>query len=697
MKIAIIGAGQIARVHGPAILKQPNVQIIGIADRDLSRARSLAHELKVEKVYDDAALMIDQEKPEIVHILVPPQFHADVSIMAMKKGCHVLVEKPMALTYADAERMANAAQENNVKICVNHNMIYEEVVQKAIKIYKSGDIGEIVSVEACHVQNARRDQAVLEEGAPSFYWSYRLNGGPLQDWMPHMASLIFEFVPEIKEVQASGLNRGVLPQGWQDEIRVQVRSQVMFGLISISLSERPDAITLTLRGTKGKIYANLFNQVLTVEKLSGLPRAAVRGLSGFQSSWQYFKGSVVNVLKFLAGRVDKSSGIIHVVREFYQAIQEGKPSPIDVNKSLRVVDLISRVWPKPMVNIESLKRPVQTSERRPATALVTGASGFIGNYLIEKLLSENISVRAFLRPNSVHQGRLRKYDIEIVEGDLSDSEAVDRAVQGMQVIYHAGAAMTNDWYDHEQITIQGTENIIRSALKYGVKRVVHLSTLAVYELNEFSEGYVVREDSPYQFSPKKMGPYAYAKIEAEKKIMEAHQKNGLAAAIVRPGIVIGPKGKVFFPHLGFKNQDTLFLMVKGGKNRLPLTYVENTVDAIYKASVEDRAVGQIYNLVDDGTVTVKDYLECFRNVTGIPAKILKVPFFMFYSLFGMLEIASGIGILKKSVGSRAQFKWKHKSVVFDNSKAKADLDWSFKVPISVGMTKTFEWYNQHCR
>jgi nucleoside-diphosphate-sugar epimerase len=70
---------------------------------------------------------------------------------------------------------------------------------------------------------------------------------------------------------------------------------------------------------------------------------------------------------------------------------------------------------------------------------------------------------------------------------------------------------------------------------------------------------------------------------------------------------------------------------------------------------------------------------------------------MFYSLFGMLEMASGIGILKKGVGSRAQFKWKHKNVVFDNSKAKADLNWSFKVPLSDGMTKTFEWYNQHCR
>lgn len=695
MKVGIIGAGQIARVHGPAILKQPGVQIVGIADRDLTRAKSLAHELNVGNIYQDAEHMIEEQKPNVVHILVPPQLHADVSMMAMNKGCHVLIEKPMALSVVDAQKMIDTAKRSGVLMCVSHNMVYEETVQRARKLVAEGAIGEVVSVEACHVQNARRDQALLEEGAQYFYWSYRLNGGPLQDWIPHMASLVFEFVPEIRTVQSLSFNRGVLPKGWDDELRVLVGSDRVTGFISISLSERPDMITLQIKGTKGMIHINLFNGVMTVQKKSNLPRAVVRGLSGFQSCGQLFKGSVRNIFKFLTGKVDKTSGIGALVGAFYKAIEKKTELPISVEKSLHVVELMNRLWPIPRV-IEEKKETLMSfvSSAGAPMALVTGASGFVGIHLIKKLISENIRVRALVRTNSIHLGRLRSLDVEIVQGDLSDPQVVDRAVRGVKMIYHAGAAMNNNWYDHEQTTLVGTQNIIKSALSYGVQRVVYLSTLAVYELNSLKRGAVVKEDSMYQKDPKKMGPYAYTKIEAEKMLLKAYQEKGLKVTIVRPGIIIGPMGQVFFPHLGFKNADVLFLVIRNGKNKLPLTYIENTVDAIYQASIEEKAIGQIYNLIDDGEITVRDYLERFVKVTGIPAKIIRFPYFIPYLLFGALEIANAFRILKVK-SSRAQLKWKHKNVTFDHSKVKNEIHWKQRIPMEEGLTKTFKWYLEH--
>lgn len=698
MKVGVIGAGQIARIHGPIILNQRNVEIVGIADKDFQRAKTLGNDLKVKALYQDAGVMIQEQRPDVVHLLVPPQYHAHVALIAMDQGCHILVEKPMALTLEDAQRMVDAARRNRVLLCVNHNMIYEDVVQQAIRLFREGAIGELASVEACHVHNARRDQAILEEGAPTFYWSYRLNGGPLQDLMPHMASLVFEFLPEMEEVQAMGLNRGVLPEGWPDEIRVLVKSQKLIAYISISLSERPDTITLTLKGTRGTLHANIFNQVLVLHKQSGLPRPVIRGLSGFHAAYQNLKGSIRNVFKFALGKVDKSSGIGQVIQEFYQAIREQGESPISVEKSLRVLELIHRIWPAPVVDVKKLKAPVQASTvegSRPA-ALVTGASGFIGVHLIKKLLSENVSVRALVRPNSVHAGRLKKFDIEVFEGNLADPQAVNEATQGIEVIYHAGAATNNNWYDHEQSTILGTENLIHSALDHRVKRFVHLSTLAVYELNSLSDNTIIKEEAPYQTNPKKMGAYAYSKIEAEKLVLEAYRKRGLGVTIVRPGIVIGPTGIMFFPHLGFRNQDNLFLVVKRGRNRLPLTYVENTVEAIYQASLEEKAIGEIYNLIDEGQLTVRDYLESFKEIAGVKARIISVPFFAFYWLVGMIELASFWGLLKIDT-SRAQFKWKHKNVIFDSTKARVELGWQQKVPLEEGLLKTFQWYLEHCR
>ena len=133
MRVAIIGAGHITSVHGPIILKQPNTQIVGIADKDISRAKAAASELKIAQFYPDAKVMIEEQKPDIVHVLTPPQYHAELSVMAMNQGCHVLVEKPMALSMDDAQKMTQVSKENNVRLCVNHNMVFENVVQRAMK------------------------------------------------------------------------------------------------------------------------------------------------------------------------------------------------------------------------------------------------------------------------------------------------------------------------------------------------------------------------------------------------------------------------------------------------------------------------------------------------------------------------------------------------------------------------------------
>ena len=109
LRIALIGSGSIARIHGRLIVDRPEAELVGIADTDLARAKALTVELKAGQAWRDAKAMIDEVKPHVVHVLSPPQYHAKLSIMAMKRGCHVLVEKPMALKKADAKKMIATA------------------------------------------------------------------------------------------------------------------------------------------------------------------------------------------------------------------------------------------------------------------------------------------------------------------------------------------------------------------------------------------------------------------------------------------------------------------------------------------------------------------------------------------------------------------------------------------------------------
>jgi predicted dehydrogenase/nucleoside-diphosphate-sugar epimerase len=689
MRVGIIGGGEISKIHRRAISTLPYTKIVGVADSHLTRAKDAATELQAVP-YTDAELMIREQKPDVVHVLTPPESHAELGMMAMRQGCHVLVEKPLALNLADAQAMFRVAEQNRVKLCVDHNFLFAKVFRRAIDMARSGTIGSIVSVEANYRYNAARNPAILEQGAEHCHWSYRLNGGPLQDLMPHPASLVMELMSELDEVQVLRQNRGVLPTNWSDEIRILLKSGDKLGSISISLSERPDILSLSIHGTDGIIRANVFDNSVIIARRSSWPRALARGISGFQTSWQFFKSSTANLYELLTGQFDKSSGVQPLIAAFYQAIQEQRESPVTREKSLNVVDLVARVWPVPAKL--PLDRPSATRTRSRPSALVTGASGFIGTHLLKKLLSEGIKVRGLVRPNSIHAGRLKNLDVEVLQGDLADPEVLGKAACGIKTIYHLGAAMTGSWQDNHNATIKGTEYLVQAAISAGVERLVHVSSLVVYELLDVQDGSVIQENAPYQKNPLRMGPYAHSKTEAEKIVFTAHRNHGLKVTVVRPGMVIGPFGRVFFPHFGYRVQDRLFIVIGSGDLILPFTYVENAVNGIYQASVQDAAIGAAYNLVDDGTMTVTDYLRRFIEVTGIQARIVSVPYFVPYVATKGYEVAAHWNLVKAGKTSADQLRWKQKKVRFDNSKAKNELMWSPKVSLDEGLTRTFQWY-----
>jgi len=548
-------------------------------------------------------------------------------------------------------------------------------------------------VEVNYSYDARRNPALLEEGAEYSHWSYRLTGGILQDLMPHPASVVIELLPNFNDVKSIGQNCGLLPRDWDDEIRVIVKSNDRVGYISVSVNEKPDCQILYLKGTKGTIQADLFGGMLVVRRQSPLPRSLARGLSGFQLAWQYFKGSIQNVYGFITGRIDKSGGIEPLITKFYESIRNDTAFPVTLEKSVRVMDLIERVWPEPPVARTSLTPPRCTSKsgKSQATALVTGASGFIGYHLVKKLLAEGMHVRAFVRQNSIHAGRLANLNIDIVEGDLKNRDALYDATKGIEILFHAGFPMGAGKEESEKIGIEGTKMLVETALTNKVRRFIYLSSLTVYELLANSER-TIREDRSYQDKTHKMGPYAWAKIETEKLLFDVYKRQGLEITIVRPGIVFGPLGPIFYPHLGYRYQDAVFFLLGKHDNILPLTYVENTVDAIYRTSVTDKSVGQAYNIVDDGEVTPKTYLKQFQRITGKPIRIIHLPYVIPYTFAAVFEIAVGMGLFKENRTSRAQLKYKHRRVTFDNTKAKVDLAWRPKISINQGLERTFKWY-----
>jgi nucleoside-diphosphate-sugar epimerase/predicted dehydrogenase len=617
--------------------------------------------------------------------------------MAMDAGCHVFVEKPMALSASEAEKMLASAKENGVFCCADHNMVYDPMTRKVLDMVTNGDIGRVVTVEAGFRFDTNRYPAVKADGAQYCHWIYSLYGGPLQDLMPHPASLIAEFIDEIDEIHSVSEERGCLPEGWPDEVRVLIRSQAAFGYINISLHERPDTTTLKVVGDGGSINANYFSGIITTEKKSVLPRAANRALASYKAAWQNFRGGTANIFNVLLGRFDKGGGTPSLIDAFYEAIRTGADSPISSQKLLNTVKLTNAVWPAPCSGHSEATRTLKKAasvraDKSKPTVLVTGASGFIGTHLLKKLEREGHKVRALVRPNSINAGRFIGSRVEVFQGDLTDESALSRACEGIQSIYHAGSAMSGDWKTFEDATISGTNSILAAAQNNGVERFVHLSTLAVYELLDKARGQIVEESDGYQNEPRKMGAYAYCKIEAEKLVKEASAQGKMGVAIVRPGMVIGEGGYPFFPHLGFNLGDRVFLLIGKGNVVLPFTYVENTVDGIYLAGTKESAVGGIYNLVDDASVTAAQYIDTFISTTGVDAKITKLPYIVPYMAMAGYEFAALLGIVPKGKTSCAQLKWKQAPVTYSTTRAKEELGWTPAVGMDEAMERTFESY-----
>jgi 2-alkyl-3-oxoalkanoate reductase len=324
--------------------------------------------------------------------------------------------------------------------------------------------------------------------------------------------------------------------------------------------------------------------------------------------------------------------------------------------------------------------------------LVTGATGFLGHHLVCKLLQEGFEVTALARKTSdIHQ--LVASGVDIIQGDLTDRDSLRSAVSDVEIVYHAGAATRGSWSDHAASTIQGTQNILEISVQSGVRKFVLISSLAVYDVHGLDEEAIVSEDHPYEPFPRRVGPYTWAKLQAEKNALAFCKDQGLPVVVVRPGIIFGPGGRVLFPHLGLKLRGNSFLVIGSGENLLPLTYVENTVDAILASSVPDRAIGQTYNIVDDGELTQRGYLEELMRMTGIGFRVLTLPKTVFYLPLAVTEWMSKNGLLKSSsIPTRYSFTAKFSSVKYDNRKVKAELDWSPRIDLIEGLKRTFEWY-----
>lgn len=327
-----------------------------------------------------------------------------------------------------------------------------------------------------------------------------------------------------------------------------------------------------------------------------------------------------------------------------------------------------------------------------APVLVTGATGFVGSHLVERLLADGIRVRVLVRPDSSNLHRIKSKPVEIALGDLRNGDAVAEAVRDTKVIYHLAAIMSDDWETTHRVNVGGTTHLVRGALSNDVDRIVYLSDIEVYDIARSPRGSLINEDWALQTNSAQMGAYIHSRLEAERLLRAANEDHNLPVVTLRSGMVIGPRGQMIFPQLGYRWGKRFFLVLRGGTNVLPLVGVRSLVAALRAAAVSQAAVGGVFNIVDDGEITVREYLDRLSTIAETEVKVIPLPFVIPYVATLAYEFVSAVGVVRTGKTSRSRFLWKHAPVRFETRQAKEKLGWNGDMPLPDALDKAFEWY-----
>jgi len=320
--------------------------------------------------------------------------------------------------------------------------------------------------------------------------------------------------------------------------------------------------------------------------------------------------------------------------------------------------------------------------------LITGANGFVGRALVERLRAEaHEPLRLLVRrpPPSPPPA-----DVQLVYGDLGNPAVVDHAMEGIEIVFHLGAAMKGGHYQFQSGTIWGTRNVIDACERHGVRRLVYVSSMSVLDHAGHRPGDPVNESSPYEPRPQQRGLYTQTKLEAERMVLEAAAGRRVHAVVLRPGQIYGP-GVENVPPSGAMAIGGRWLVAGSGNNHVPLVYIDNVVDALMLAAIGDLPNGSIYQLVDPQGLTQRAYVNYARRARVASGRAMPVS----YVPAWLLMLAGfGVELLGKMLRRPVPLTpYRVKSITplwpCDCTAAHTILGWRPRVTIQEGMAQTF--------
>jgi nucleoside-diphosphate-sugar epimerase len=311
---------------------------------------------------------------------------------------------------------------------------------------------------------------------------------------------------------------------------------------------------------------------------------------------------------------------------------------------------------------------------------ISGGAGFLGLHLARRLLADGHEVR------SVDLVPLDEPGLEVEElrGDIRDEAACRRLVDGARILVHAAAALPIRGSREEirSVNVDGTLTLLSAAAEAGVKRVVFVSSTAVYGI---PDKHPIEEDDPLQG----VGHYGESKIAAEE-VCRAFMRRGLESVILRPKTFIGPERLGVFEILFDWIREGRRIYVLGdGSNRYQLLAVGDLVEAIVLAARKRVAAGETLNIGAKEFGTVRSDLQALIDHARSSSRLRPVP------VKPAEVILRGLELARLSPLAEWHYKTAHRDSFVDVSRAEHVLGWTPRLSNAEALIETYDWYLAH--
>ncbi len=321
------------------------------------------------------------------------------------------------------------------------------------------------------------------------------------------------------------------------------------------------------------------------------------------------------------------------------------------------------------------------------TVFVTGGSGFTGSHLCRILVERGYNVKALVRENS-KADHLTRMGIQLVRGDLANLESQNGALRGTDTVFHIAAAYRTEGVQKEyfwKVNVDGTGALLDYALKSGVRRFVHCSTVGVQgEIDNPP----ATENAPY----KPGDHYQESKMVGEQLALAFFEQHDIEGTVVRPVGIYGPGDTRFLKLFKFINSGK-FRMIGKGAVLYHLTFVEDLVDGIILAGESPAAAGNTYTIGGNEYLTLKDLVKKIAQVLDKPVPGKSIPIAPVYAASVLCEaICRPLGIEPPLYRRRLDFFTKDRA--FDITKAKTELKYTPRIALEEGLKRTAQWYKE---